>query len=459
MAVVVGNFAKTTTAVNGTTQSFAHGLGATPKALILFTTSGSTSGTFRTGQFSGFGFTDQDRTSISYGMATGHNITTTNTLSRVAAKALTVALDNGTVAAECSVTSWDATNVNLTWDVQATTAAWIIGFIAIGGNVQSKVVDHTFADNAGSEAITGAGFRPTLALLGFGSNLVGALPQNLSGAGETSICLGATDGTNQWAIAYGSDDAAGAADSRRSQRTDACLLALTIGELGPSWEAEITSFDSDGMTINESVEESAGAHLGVLFLRGVSFSLGSFNKDTGAATVAQDVTTAGLNPQAVLLASFQSTATTSVITEGRMGIGFSDGTNEVSGALTDADAADPTNVAAVMVNDKAFTKVNNDTDTIDAACDVTMGTGKFTVSWTTNDAVATQMLYLAMASSNGGQGGGGGQGGQGGGGGNGGGNGGGGPPGGGGGGGPPGQTRRTIIGSQRRRRRSLIGIF
>jgi hypothetical protein len=457
MAVVAGSFIKTGTAVNGTTQSFAHGLGSTPKAMIFYTSDAAAG--FRTAYFPSIGFVDQSLGAISFGAGAAHNSASANTVGRVAAKAITIVRDDGVVFAECDVTSWDGTNVNLTWTIQATTDQPIIGFIAIGGGaVRSKVVDHAVNTGDVNEAVTGAGFTPTLALCLLGGNLVGVLPQNTAnGVGNHSnLCLGVTDGTNQWSIAFGSDDGDTSADARRGQRTDTFYQALA-SDAAYEWRGTIASLDADGLTFNEVTESTTGSHFGFLFLRGVSFAMGAFDKSVDGAPAAQNITTTGLNPQAVLLASWQNIADTAIVVQGRQGIGFSDGTNEFSGGVTDADTADPTNTAAYSSSTKGFTKVNNDTDTVDAEADVTMGTGQFTVTWTTNDAVATQILYLAMATTGGGGGGGGGQGGSGGsGGGSGGGGGGGGPPGG---GSPPGQTRRALIGSQRRRRRRLIGIF
>ncbi len=47
--------------------------------------------------------------------------------------------------------------------------------------------------------------------------------------------------------------------------------------------------------------------------------------------------------------------------------------------------------------DKVFIKNDNNTQTINAEADLTgFFNGGFTLDWTTNDAVATQMLYLAL---------------------------------------------------------------
>jgi len=453
LAIAVGSFIKTAT-IGASTQEIAHGLGSTPRAMIFYT-SDSPSG-FRTAYFPTLGLVDQDRDAVAIGAAASHNTASSNTVSRMAAKAITIVRDDGVVFAEADISAWTQTTFTVSWTTQITSDQPIIGFMAIGGggNVRSNVVYHTLDGDTGADPITGAGFTPTLALMIGGGNLVGSLPRNTTNNLFTSFSLGVTDGTNQWTLAFGSDDGDTAADARRIQRTDWCFSA-TANDAVNDWEVSITSMDADGLTLNVGVADSIDTNLGVLFLRGVTAGMGAFDKSTGAAPVAQNVTTTGFSPQAVLLASFQNIATTSIVTQGRMGVGFSDGTNEVSGGQTDEDTSDPTDTAAYMSATKAFTKVNNDTDTVDAECDVTMGTGQFTVNWTTNDAVATQILYLALATGGGSGGGGGGSGGQGGSGGNGGGGNG---NGNGGGNGPPGQLRRTIIGQERQRHNNLIHI-
>ena len=81
----------------------------------------------------------------------------------------------------------------------------------------------------------------------------------------------------------------------------------------------------------------------------------------------------------------------------RLGIGASDGTSAGSSALQDEDGPNKTNVNSIDKTSKVFVKVNNVTPAIDAEANLSsLDAGGFTLNWTTNDAVATEMLYLAL---------------------------------------------------------------
>lgn len=150
--------------------------------------------------------------------------------------------------------------------------------------------------------------------------------------------------------------------------------------------------------INYSTATASASQAFSLALKGVRAHVGSFTKVTGAATASQPVTGVPFRPKAVLLASAQDIARAAGVAHDRLGIGASDGSTEGCIAMQDADALATTSVDGVDKTDKAFVKVNNDTQTTDAAADLaSLDPAGFTLSWTTNDAVATEMLYLALA--------------------------------------------------------------
>jgi len=158
------------------------------------------------------------------------------------------------------------------------------------------------------------------------------------------------------------------------------------------------SMDSNGFTMNYTTTDANAGQVISLALKGVRAAAGSFAKSTGAAPVSQAVTGVRFRPNLVLLASGQNTASTSGATNTRVGIGGNDGTTEGSAAFTDTNGLSPTSVQGVDKTTKVFVKVNNNTQTIDAEADMTSldATG-FTLNWTTNDAVATEIGYLALA--------------------------------------------------------------
>lgn len=395
MAVKTGSFQKTATTGSNVTQGVAHGLGETPKALILWTTCETTGSGIRSDAFVSLGFVDQDRSALAFATASDHDAAASATARRIAGAAISVINHaDASVISEAEISAWDATNFTVHWTTQGSSAQWVIGFMAISGaSVQSKVIDHLLDGDTGSDPITGAGFQPDAALFANIGNVTGTpLPQ---GSGTAALSFGATDGTAQWAVAYEANDGADVANTRRGQRTDSCFIALsTVDDF--TWVAAISSMDADGLTLNVSTAGSAGAHLGVLFLKGVDVAIGSFDKTTSAAPASNSVSGLAFDPEAIILASFQSTSTASVIGDAHMGIGFSDGSGEAASGLVDSDARFTTNTGAYSSNTKAFLVVDNSAATTDAEADATMESGGFDVDWTTNDAVATQILYLAI---------------------------------------------------------------
>jgi hypothetical protein len=82
----------------------------------------------------------------------------------------------------------------------------------------------------------------------------------------------------------------------------------------------------------------------------------------------------------------------------RFAIGASEVTTEGAIAIHDDDGEDISSVDGVHSATKAYVKLNNDTQTTDAAADLTaLNADGFTLSWTTNDAVATELFYLALS--------------------------------------------------------------
>ena len=85
------------------------------------------------------------------------------------------------------------------------------------------------------------------------------------------------------------------------------------------------------------------------------------------------------------------------IAHARIGIGASDGIHEGSSAIAVPDSVSPTVADGADKISKVFMKMDNASATIDAESDLTSfdATG-FTLNWTKNDAVATQICYWAL---------------------------------------------------------------
>jgi hypothetical protein len=298
--------------------------------------------------------------SLSY--ESNDSATTSQSNRRVSTGMITMVDEVGTLRAEASLQSVDSTNFTLNWTTN-NTSAYIFHFIAIGGtHVQAKVVGWTMATADGDQSITGVGFKPDVVIhahVGAGHT---SAPSSTSQHG--SFGLGAMDAQGgQWAWAVFSTDGSNFTDTSRYQRADECLVAVG-GSQSEVKDATFVSMDTDGFTINYS----------------------------------QSVTGVRFRPRVVLLTSVQDTTRTVSVSHTRFGLGASNTSTEGAIAIQDADGQDTSSVDGVDSTTKAYVKVNNDSQSTDAAADLaSLDEDGFTLSWTTNDAVATEMLYLALS--------------------------------------------------------------
>jgi hypothetical protein len=321
---------------------------------------------------------------------------------RMAAKAITLVQYDGAVLAEADLNSWNANNFVLSWTANADTAAHVIHYIAIGGpQVSAKVVNWQAPTGAGNRAVTGVGFQPETVLHLFAGAAFAAAPP--AGSAHGVFGLGVMDrGGAQWVTTAGDTNASNPSVASRAQKTDSTIF-MTSG--GPAFEitkqATFVSMDAGGFTVNftSAGTSNVASQIVSLALAGVKAKAGAFNKSTAAQPASQNVTSVGFLPGAVLLASDQAVTQTAPveIAHARFGIGASDGPREGSSAFCAADAVSPTNSDSVDKTSKVFTKMDNASAATDAEADMTsLDPGGFTLSWTKNDAVATQICYWAL---------------------------------------------------------------
>jgi hypothetical protein len=391
----VGSFTKSTSGAP-VSQSVAHGLGVAPKAVILWT-NGKTSTTLGANFLFGFGMTDGS-TDGSIACSSADNQSTTSANRRIASKAMTILNGSGTLQAEADLSSFDATNFTLNWTTNNATA-YVIHFIAIGGSgISAKVVSWGMKTSTGNQSVTGVGFQPDVVIHANAGTLISSIPTTTTHLAP-GISVMDRNG-NQWSNCELSVDNVFSSDTQRYQRSNKCL-GVILNDLTLLKEASYVSMDTDGFTINYSTSDSGTYKNGEvvsLALKGVRTGVGCFTKSTGGAPASQPVTGLSFKPNLVLLTSVQNTATTSVVAHSRFGIGASDGTTSGSSAWTDTDNLSTSSTDGVDKTTKVFMKINNNTPAIDAEADMTsLDDGGFTLDWTTNDGVATEICYLALA--------------------------------------------------------------
>ena len=343
----------------------------------------------------GYGMTD-GTASRSVSTSSQDGVANSNASTRMASKVLTIVRWGEVAVAEADLSSWNDTNFTLNWTTNDANS-YVIHYIAIGGSdVSAKVVDWTMRTAVGNQAVTGVGFQPDVVFHAHGGHaFTGALGTNLAG-GAFGLGVMDFDG-EQWAFANWTADNSANSNTQRGQLTDAALLSFnntpTIQKRA-SW----VSMNADGFTMNFITASGAAARVFSLALKGVNVKPGSFTKAVTAAPAPQPITGVGFRPGLVMLASVQNTTSATPVAHSRFGLGASDGTTEGSTAFQDTDALATISVDAISKTSKVFMKVDNNTPAINAEADLTaMGADGFSLNWTTNDAVATEILYLSLA--------------------------------------------------------------
>jgi hypothetical protein len=389
--IKTGSFAKSTTTGN---QVVAHGLGLTPKALIFWTT-GRNNESFGTSFHYSFGATDGTNSRCS-SAASQNSQGTSDASRRIAVAAITIVEWDEDLIAEAQFSSWDATNFTLNWTTN-NNQAYIVHFVAIGGNdVQASVVGWTMPTSTGDFSVTGTGFQPDVVIhshVGSGyTTTVGTSAQHAAIATGFMDVEGDVSSSEILIV-----DGVGTSDTQRNQSTVACFTAINNG-LGVTKQASLASMDADGFTLNFNIANTNAARAFSIAFKGLNSHTGSFNKTTSAAPASQTVTGIGFTPTFLMFSSFMDTAEATPVAEGRYGIGASDGTTEGSSTFQDTNGLGTTSVDSIDKTSKIFVKVDNNTPTINAEADFTsFNSDGFTVNWTTNDNVATQIVYFVLA--------------------------------------------------------------
>lgn len=386
MISAVGSFNKAIATGN---QNVTHGLGVTPKLIILWSASGIGADAFNF--LIGFydGVSNYSVNNTEQGAAA-----TSNADKRIAAKIVSMIDNGGTVIWEGLITAWDSTNFTINWTTNDANAV-PINFIAIGGDdIAAKIIQWDYPTSTGNFAITGVGFAPN-SYITIHAGLAAAIPNTdidcAFGIGVAAL------GNTEKAIGYFADSAeATATDTSRAQQ-DRILTNLTSDQ-GQSLNASHVSFDSDGATVNILAGTGTARKMVTLFLGGPAGKCGVFNKPTSTSVpVSQQITGLGIEPKFLMLFSVMSTTNSAVQTHARFVLGATDGVNEVSASYKSEDNVADSDVDVDWINDKSIFIADDDTTNTQAEADISsFDADGFTLSWSKNNAVATEIVYFAL---------------------------------------------------------------
>lgn len=284
------------------TQTITHGLGATPKALLIFTTR-------QADELPSGGFSQNYR--LSTGMTDGtttRQVTAASHVSSGASRAfryysttILVTTNNvGAVVNSASFVSFNSNTFTLNWTVTSGDA-FAVGYMIFGGaGVTADVVEWTLTTAAGNQTTAhGLGGVPQLAIhMTNGHNSAGLANSAIHGYGVMS-------GTNQWTTAFNQANGVKPARAHRNARSESCLMVLENTEnYTENFRLAFSAWDASNFTVTKQVTPSSNATVFTLLMRGITnLSVNGFQMEADDAPVNQSVTDPGFLPTGVLFAT------------------------------------------------------------------------------------------------------------------------------------------------------------
>jgi len=340
------------------------------------------------------GTSDSNITSGYLSIASEDANATSATSSRLGSAAIGLYDHTGAALNEAALASFNTDGFTLNWTITATTA-YTVHYLALGGSdlTNAAVVTHWQKLTTGAQVVTGVGFQPDC-VLHIGAMDDFAAPH--TSAYEYPV-FGAMDSLgNQWAQFLYDVPSVNPTQTGRLQLTDSCIAVCNPSGTVTT-KASFTSMDVDGFTLNYGTTSGFGNFFLGLCLKGGSFEVGSFNKSTSTGGTQTVSVTTGLTPAAVLARSVSYIASASKQNGLRLMTGASDGTNNGVIALTDENGVSPTVCYNYQDSTNALVVSDNDTGTTEAEGAIgNFVSGSFDAVWSTNNAVATQILYLVF---------------------------------------------------------------
>lgn len=372
------------------TQSIA-GIGFQPKAVIFYWTRQTTSG-FNAGVNSGFGMATGSGNQSAVSVTMVDNSGRSDQGRRYSNTRCIIFLTGGgppTLNSEASFVSFDVDGFTIKWTTGSVNQ-YIIHYIAIGGEIETMVSNFNLTTSAGNQSVTGVGFQPDFLLFNWSYGT--AYNTNIA---RSQFGLGfAKNSSEQVALAQaGADNTGNNLDKRWRQRTDSCILSLTLAN-PPAQDAIVSfvSMDADGFTINISDPPATPHAIFYLAIKGGQHKVGAFNQPT--ANGAQTISGTGFKGLMALFGSFNLVANTGILSNGGVTIGSATSLNQSSVWYQDRNI-DPSDANMYNINNRAISLAFSTALTGQAQLTSFIDDG-FTFNWSNCDGTQRQILYWLM---------------------------------------------------------------
>ena len=193
-----------------------------------------------------------------------------------------------------------------------------VKWLTIGGSDLTNVnlVQYQSPTSTGTQSLTGAGFAPD-AIIVFTAGISSAPPAIVSN-GDTNGGVGyaVRDPAGQAAIGVLVNHVS--TNASRAQSTSSVIYLPGSSDM--LWEAAVSSWGSDGVTLNWSTTQGTAIYFWVLFLKGPRFRVFTTTQPTSSGN--SSVTGIGFQPEAALLASFCGAAASGRVNDANWSLGM-----------------------------------------------------------------------------------------------------------------------------------------
>lgn len=370
------------------------GVGFQPKAIIFYWTLQTADGT-GADMALGIGTAASSSQENLIFMGADDNVSTSDSSRSSSNAACIRALTPGTatVVMAADLVSFDADGFTLNFTT--VTSGVDIHYLALGGDSITNAAAGTQTSPAatGNQAVTGLGFQPDFVLFIWSRHTADDGSTN----GNALLGIGAaTSSTARWALQGRTTHSELNAETAKIQRTDHCIVSLNTTADSINGSADFVSMDSGGFTINWDDATSDSMRWHYICLKGGNYNVGTISQKTSTGN--QGYTGVGFQPSGIFLASANKTSGTTVVVDNEVSIGSgTSSANRASAWGGDNDNADPMECDSDSDTTKIIKLFSAGTPTLNAAADlVSLDSDGFTLNWTTADATAREICYVAF---------------------------------------------------------------
>lgn len=387
----------------GTGDQDSPSLGLDPKAVLAFYGSQTATGGSSDAHL-GFGFSGTAAEDISIYYNSDDNVTTSDTVRSTLTNAFLKSTVAGATTARITATMSSLGTDKFTANFTATVSGVKHPFLALGGADITNAVAGTVSSSTDTSnfSVTGLGFQPDIVFLAV---------QLISGTGTanntSTISFGvAKSSSARWCTVMRSQNAVADANTVRGFYNNKCLIITSSTVASTADEYDLVSMDSGGFTLSHATSSGAAWTIAYLAIKGGQWAVGDFTQATSTG-VQTSVSGLAFQPVGILLGSAVHDTANTIVDTARMSIGAASSTTSREAIFAgDEDAAATMKTDSYYATDKVIVlcdEAGGGAPTVLAAADLSsLDSGGFSLNWTTADATARNIGYVAFGSNAGG---------------------------------------------------------